>query len=223
MPGLSCGMWDLVPWPGIEPGSPVLETWSLSHWTTREVPKLLFKVQKSLSNDESNSSLNEQDASKLIYQMLGSHGTPKYSLHFRSILWGLPGRSNKTALRSSLAVQWIRIRLSMQGTWVWSLVREDSTCLRATKPIHHIYGAWVLQLLKPKHSRACVLQQEKPPQWEAATKSSPYLPQLEKAHTHNKKPAQPKINFKTIKKKRKKKIHLAMQGMWVQSLPWLGN
>ena len=26
VPGLSCGMWDLVPWPGIEPGSPVLET-----------------------------------------------------------------------------------------------------------------------------------------------------------------------------------------------------
>ena len=111
----------------------------------------------------------------------------------------------------------------MQETQVQSLIQEDPTCLRATKPIHHIYGAWVLQLLKPKHSRACVLQQEKPPQWEAATKSSPYLPQLEKAHTHNKKPAQPKINFKTIKKKRKKKIHLARQGMWVQSLPWLGN
>lgn len=29
---LNCGMWDLVPWPGIEPGPPALETWSLSHW-----------------------------------------------------------------------------------------------------------------------------------------------------------------------------------------------
>ena len=31
-------MWDLVPWPGIEPGSPALGAQSLSHWTTREVP-----------------------------------------------------------------------------------------------------------------------------------------------------------------------------------------
>ena len=33
----SCGMWDLVPWPGIEPGPPALGARSLSHWTTREV------------------------------------------------------------------------------------------------------------------------------------------------------------------------------------------
>ena len=31
-----CGMWDLVPWPGIEAGTPALEAQSLSHWTTRE-------------------------------------------------------------------------------------------------------------------------------------------------------------------------------------------
>ena len=35
---LSCGMWDLVPWPGIKPGPPELAAWSRSHWTTREVP-----------------------------------------------------------------------------------------------------------------------------------------------------------------------------------------
>ena len=44
-PGLSCSMrtlshamWDLVPWPGIEPGPPTLGVPSLSHWTTMEVP-----------------------------------------------------------------------------------------------------------------------------------------------------------------------------------------
>ena len=36
--GLSCGMGDLVPWPGIEPRAPVLETQSLNPCTTREVP-----------------------------------------------------------------------------------------------------------------------------------------------------------------------------------------
>ena len=38
MQTLSCGMWDLFPCPGIEPGLPAFEVQSLSHWTTREVP-----------------------------------------------------------------------------------------------------------------------------------------------------------------------------------------
>ena len=35
---LICSMWDLVPWPGIEPRPSALRAWSLSPWTTREVP-----------------------------------------------------------------------------------------------------------------------------------------------------------------------------------------
>ena len=35
---LYCGIWDLVPWPGIEPKLPALGVQSLSHWTTRETP-----------------------------------------------------------------------------------------------------------------------------------------------------------------------------------------
>ena len=35
--GLSCGMWDLVPWPGMELWVPYFG--SLSHWTTRRVPQ----------------------------------------------------------------------------------------------------------------------------------------------------------------------------------------
>ena len=35
---LHCGMWNIVSWPGIEPGFPTLGAWNLSHWTTREVP-----------------------------------------------------------------------------------------------------------------------------------------------------------------------------------------
>ena len=38
MPGLSCGMQALVPWPGIEPGPSTLGVWSLSPWTTRKSP-----------------------------------------------------------------------------------------------------------------------------------------------------------------------------------------
>ena len=32
---LSCGMRDLVPWPGIHPGPPALGSWNLSHWIMR--------------------------------------------------------------------------------------------------------------------------------------------------------------------------------------------
>ena len=35
---LSCGMWGLVPWPGIKPGPPALGAQRCSHWTTREIP-----------------------------------------------------------------------------------------------------------------------------------------------------------------------------------------
>ena len=42
---LSCSMWDLVPWPGIELGAPALGVQSLSHLTTREVPALPFMMQ----------------------------------------------------------------------------------------------------------------------------------------------------------------------------------
>ena len=38
-------MWDLVPWPEIKPGPPVLGAWSLSHWTTREAPNDQFLVE----------------------------------------------------------------------------------------------------------------------------------------------------------------------------------
>ena len=38
MQTLSSNMWDLVPWPWINPRSPALGTRSLSHGTTREVP-----------------------------------------------------------------------------------------------------------------------------------------------------------------------------------------
>ena len=33
-----CSMWDIVPRSGLEPRSPPLGVWSLSHWITKEVP-----------------------------------------------------------------------------------------------------------------------------------------------------------------------------------------
>ena len=59
----------------------------------------------------------------------------------------------------------------MQETQVQSLIQEDPSCLRATKPsapqLLSLYsGAQELQLLKAENPRACA-PQEKPPQWEA--------------------------------------------------------
>ena len=42
-------------------------------------------------------------------------------------------------LGASLVVQWLRIRLPVQGTQVRALVREDPTCRGATKPVRHNY------------------------------------------------------------------------------------
>ena len=49
--GLSCGMWDLVPQPGIEPRPPALGVQSLTHWTTREVPHSAYLKIADLSSD----------------------------------------------------------------------------------------------------------------------------------------------------------------------------
>ena len=40
-------------------------------------------------------------------------------------------------VETSLVVQWLKICLPMQGTWVQSLVWEDPTCHRAAKPVYN--------------------------------------------------------------------------------------
>ena len=50
-------------------------------------------------------------------------------------------QNKEKRMRASLVVQWLRICLSIQGTQVQALVREDATCCRATRPVRHSYGA----------------------------------------------------------------------------------
>ena len=87
--------------------------------------------------------------------------------------------SSKMTKGASLVVQWLRIRLPMQGTRVRALVWEDPTCHRSTKPMHHNYWACALQptshnywahvpqLLKPACLEPVLRNKMKPPQWEA--------------------------------------------------------
>ena len=123
----------------------------------------------------------------------------------------------KTAWGTSLVAQWLRIHLPMQGTRVRSLVLEDPTCGRATKPMHRNYWACVLQLLslcavttEARAPRARDPQQEKPPRWEVCAPQRRVAParrkQKKPAHS-NKDPTQPKIktNNNKIKNKIKRK------------------
>ena len=122
--------------------------------------------------------------------------TGGWAANYRTMFWTLVsnwGSSSGTLnsflasrvwfLGTPLVAQWLRIRLPMQGTRVWSLVWEDPICRGATKPVchnywsctlepvshndwslctlepvHHNHWAHIPQLLKPTGSRAHMLQ-----------------------------------------------------------------
>ena len=62
------------------------------------------------------------------------HSIILVSLCVRGMKWII-----ENVIRTSLVAQWLRIRLPMQGARVQSLVPEDPTYRRATKPMHHNY------------------------------------------------------------------------------------
>ena len=122
---------------------------------------------------------------------LSSPWTPHLASFYKSPL-DINPLKKKRLHWTSLVVQWLRIHLPMQGTWVWSLFQKDPSCHRATKPECHNYWARVLHLQKPARSGACPLQEERPLQWEAQTprlESSLCSPQREKAHTRQWRPS----------------------------------
>ena len=107
---------------------------------------------------------------------------------------------------TSLVAQWLRIRLPMQGTQIWSLVQEDPTCRRTHVPqlLSLCSRAHEPQLLSlcatttEAHTpRAHDPQQEKPLQWETCAPQRRVTPacrnQREPARS-NEDPTQPKIN-----------------------------
>ena len=110
----------------------------------------------------------------------------------------------KLYIRASLVAHWWRIHLPMQEIRVQSLVWEDPTWHRATRPTCHNYGAHVLeprscnywaqvpQLLKPASPHIFA------PQQEACTpqlKNSSCSLQLEKNLHSNEDPAPPKYKI----------------------------
>ena len=82
----------------------------------------------------------------------------------------------------------------MWGTQIRSLLWEDSTCLRATKPVCHNY--WSLHTYSLCSTREATKRSP-----HTIMKSNPYLPKLEKALTKQQKPITVKINTLQILKK----------------------
>ena len=91
----------------------------------------------------------------------------------------------------------------IQGTWVRALVWEDPTCRGATKPMRHNYWACTLepashnywdrmpQPLKPARLETMLRNKREATAMRSlctATKSSPCLPQLEKACVQQRRP-----------------------------------
>ena len=66
-------------------------------------------------------------------------------------------------------VQWLRIRLSMQGTWVQSLVWENPTRYGATKSMHH--NNWSQCALEPVvcNKKSHHNEKARTPQWRQAS------------------------------------------------------
>ena len=82
---------------------------------------------------------------------------------------------------------WNCYSLPVQETWVQSPIQNTPHDAEQLSPVVQLLRlcsrARVLQLLKPTCPRACVPQQEKPPQWEAHAlqlENSPRFPQLKK-------------------------------------------
>ena len=105
-----------------------------------------------------------------------------------------------------LVLQRLRIHLAMQGTRVQSLIQEDSTCCRATKPLYHHHWARALPLLSFMCLQPGLHKREATAIRSLCTamKSSPCSPWLKKAHMQQWRPSTAKNKELRINRKKKK-------------------
>ena len=131
-------------------------------------------------------------------------GWPRYKIpHFIWVEWD-PGSHCEFCLvvpwgqvplktwitETSLVVQWLSICLPMQGTQVPSLVREDSTCRGASKPVSHNYWACALEPRAPGQERLPQCEAHAPQQ-----KVDTPLRNWRKPMHSNRDPAQPERKY----------------------------
>ena len=85
----------------------------------------------------------EKESSVLVYR--DGRRVRKWRFDLGRVFLEAGENISELSKRTSLVVWWIRIRLPMQGTWVWSLVQEDPTCWGAAEPVHRNFWGWALE------------------------------------------------------------------------------
>ena len=99
-----------------------LTSFCTSKKTINKTKRQLKDFEKISENDVTNKSL----ISKIYKQLIQLSKKKKK-------------KKSKYGQRTSLVVQWVLIRLPIQGTQVPSVVQEDSTCHGANRPMLHNY------------------------------------------------------------------------------------
>ena len=109
-PGLSCSIWDLVPWAEVKPRPPALKTRSLSNWTTREVPSLLLMFLDSQSGINENwylSLLSSHSPFVLVGSSLEAELEVRIGMGCRLFIWDVISRNrSKKKDRLNQGVLW---------------------------------------------------------------------------------------------------------------------
>ena len=118
-PSSSCNMWDPLPWWGTEL-RPL-------HWEDRAL---------------ATGPLGKSVPRRSFPRFLTTGGLLRFLITFRM---SFSISSKKHLEGTSLVVQWLRICVPMQGTWVLSLVKKDYMCHGATKPVCHNCWACILE------------------------------------------------------------------------------
>ena len=87
----SCSMWNLVPWPGIEPRPPAWGAQRLSHWTTRKVPPLHFLFSPQLTPTGRSSPSLRGEGLTMTNLQIQHHFPSSFFKHFRvqGLTWSL--------------------------------------------------------------------------------------------------------------------------------------
>ena len=96
----SCGMWDIVSWPGIKPSPPALGAWSLRHWSPGESQGTLeFLVIYCLGTPEA----------VLVVMRQGPSCSPAPSFSFKPMRFNLLGKSsNWKKVHKLLGHRWLK-------------------------------------------------------------------------------------------------------------------
>ena len=105
----------------------------------KEKPTHCSKAPAEPKNIRKHSSLKcQQPAPKITLKKQLPGYTKRGPSIRRCVIQPLKGRRKEKERKTALVVQWLRIHLPGQATWVRSLVWEHSTHHRAPKPMQHI-------------------------------------------------------------------------------------